>query len=347
MTPPAPRKANRRPALPTRDPHLRLDFGPWDRGSGVAQPTPEGDPDLFAVANLLRTADPDGRKTAVALREAFDQIYDGRRTGRWDYSQLMKTEKTHLGTVVQIVLQRELGLEDGQRLDFSAAGIEFDCKWSRNLYQWEFPTEMYLTKSNEQQPSLALLIWANEQTERWASGLIRIGPEFLHGGQGNRDKKRKLNLAGCDRIHWLYRDAPMIPNTLVRHPDLAGSLLAAQSGQEAIARLFRELQQEIINQATIEAIAQQTDCAKRVRDARIALAPEGIVIFGPYHPHPAMAHDLGLPVPKSGSFVSARLHPWLGDDRAHTTIAGAEWRLAESNDDVRQAPLLPRQGAER
>ena len=40
---------------------------------------------------------------ATALRDAIDQLLDGERTGRWDWYTLRKTEKTHMGTIVEIL----------------------------------------------------------------------------------------------------------------------------------------------------------------------------------------------------------------------------------------------------
>lgn len=116
--------------------------GPEPFGSGESPPAADSDPELWAVRERLLQLDPSGVRTAYALRESFDQIYDGQRTGRWDYTQLMKTEKTHLGTLVEIWLQRELVLDDGDELDYSIAGVDVDAKWSRNLYEWEFPLSL-------------------------------------------------------------------------------------------------------------------------------------------------------------------------------------------------------------
>ncbi len=98
------------------------------------------------------------------MREAFDQIYDGQRTGRWDYSQLMKTEKTHLGTLIEIWLQREFGFADGDDLMIQSLALTL-TRSGRNLYEWELPLEMYMRGDK-----LAILIWANEATLR--NGLL-------------------------------------------------------------------------------------------------------------------------------------------------------------------------------
>lgn len=286
--------------------------------------------------------DPDGVRTGYAIREALDQIYDGQRTGRWDYTQLLKTEKTHVGTLVEIWLQREFGFADGHDLDYRIADVDVDCKWSLNLYDWEIPQEMY-----SRGDKVALVIWANEYTARWASGLIRISEDFLRPLGRQRDGKRRLNDRGRDRILWIVPGADLVKNTLLHigDPRKLDLIAYATRGQTAVTNLFREMQGELVNRATVLTAAQQVDGAKRVRDARKHLKPDGIVIFGHYAPHPRMAAELGLPVPTLGRFVSARLYPWhSGDEESCTEIDGSLWRLARLDDPSTDAPTLPSQG---
>lgn len=325
-----------------------METGPRDWGSGATPPGALTDPVLHDVAQALRTIDPDGMKAANAIRTAFDHAYDGRRTGRWDYSQLMKTEKTHLGTLLEIWLQREYGLLDGAHLDFNVAGHDVDCKWSRNLYDWEFPIEMYQDKAGNARPGLAMVVWGNDHTERWALGLTRVDEGCLSSGR-NRDRKRKLNPRGRDSILWLHRDKNLLPNTLIRHPSVALEALAQNSGQQAVNTLFRCVQNELVNMSAVEACAQQQDSPKRVRDARKErnLGREGIVIFGHYAPHPEWCETLGLPRPVKGTFVSARLAEWHpAAPENYVTIEGRRWRCARGDDPVVVAPRLPEQGHE-
>lgn len=286
--------------------------------------------------------DPDGVRTGYAIREALDQIYDGQRTGRWDYTQLLKTEKTHVGTLVEIWLQREFGFVDGDELDYQIAGVDVDCKWSLNLYDWEIPQEMY-----SRGDKIALVVWANDYTARWASGLIRIGEDVLRPPGRQRDGKRRLNDRGRDRILWIAPGADLVKNTLlhISDPRKLDLIAYAARGQTAVTNLFRELTGELVNRATVLTAAQQVDSAKRVRDARRHLKPEGIVIFGHYAPQPQMAADLGLPVPSLGRFVSTRLYPWqLDDPEPWAEIENARWRRARPTDPVIAAPTLPIQG---
>jgi hypothetical protein len=332
------------PARPTAAGRPRPATGPTGFRTDARPPTPDKDPELWAVHAAIKAMDPHGHRIGYAIREALDQIYDGQRTGRWDYTQLMKTEKTHVGTLVEIWLQREFGFADGKDLDYRIAGVDVDCKWSLNLYDWEIPQEMY-----SRGDKVALVVWANEYTARWAAGLIRIDETVLRPPGRQRDGKRKLNDRGRDRIAWLFPGADLVRNTLLHVSDPAKleKIAYAAGGQTAVTNLFRELLGELVNRATVLTAAQQVDGAKRVRDARKQLRPHGIVIFGHYHPHPVMAAELGLPRPTLGRFVSARLAPWLpGDPEPHTEISGTVWRCARLDDPVVEAPPLPAQAKE-
>ena len=67
------------------------------------------DAELTAVEAALYRLDPTGGAVASVLRDTFDQLYDGQHSGRWAYEQLRKTEKTHMGTLVEINLHRRSG----------------------------------------------------------------------------------------------------------------------------------------------------------------------------------------------------------------------------------------------
>jgi len=279
------------------------------------------------------------------IRDTLDQIYDGQWTGRWDYRQLNKTEKTHVGTLIQINVQKALGLVDGERLDYKIAGVEVDCKWSMSMGGWEIPQEMYCNWG----PQIALVIWGNDYTSRWAAGLVRTEESYLRPVGKQRDKKRRLNEAGLSRIIWLQPGGDLVPNTLLRlSAEQRARILGSQSGQACVNSLFYEVQGQLVDRATVLTAAMQADSLKRVRDARKHLRAYGIVIFGHYAPHPDLATRLGLPRPELGSFVSARLVPAdVNWPDAKIEIQGGHWRLAEEGDPVATAPELPEQGREK
>ncbi|GGK94356.1 NaeI family type II restriction endonuclease [Mangrovihabitans endophyticus] len=332
------------PPRPKPKDRPRHSEGPVAPKTDARPPTPAEDPQLWSVRAEIERLDPTGVRTGYAIREALDQIYDGQRTGRWEYTQLHKTEKTHVGTLVEIWLQRELGLLDGEDLDYRVAGVDVDCKWSLNLYDWEIPQEMY-TRGDK----IALVVWANDYTARFATGLIRISEAVLRPMGRQRDGKRRLNDRGRDHILWIQPGADLVKNTLlhVQDPQKLDLIAYATRGQTAVTNLFRHLTGELVNRATVLTAAQQVDSAKRVRDARKHLKPEGIVIFGHYAPHPAMAHRLGLPAPTLGRFVSTRLAPWQpGDPEPYVEVEGGRWRRARTSDPIVPAPALPVQSVE-
>src|ERR1700739_3012661 len=96
-------------------------------------PSDEPDAELDAVEAELYRLRP--------VRDPVDQLYDGQHTGRWKYDQLHKTEKPHMGTLVEINLHRQFAFADGDATDYRIAGIEVDCKYSMTYGGWELPPE--------------------------------------------------------------------------------------------------------------------------------------------------------------------------------------------------------------
>jgi restriction endonuclease NaeI len=311
---------------------------------------PGTDPALERVMAALRTADPDGARMATAIRQAFDLLLDGQHTGRYRWDQLHKTEKTHAGTLVEIGVQRTLGLADGTTLDYFIAGSEVDCKFSHRGGGWMIPPEA--------EGRLLLLVQASDEEGVWSAGLVRASEEHLNPA-GNRDLKRTLNDTGRAAIEWLARGAALPENALLRLParDIE-AIFGWPKGQQRVNELFRRALGRRISRAVVATVARQDDYMKRVRDgggARHQLRDEGIVIFGDYAAHQALAAALGLPVPGPGEFVSARLarreepgepggHGDLGRRAAarFVRLEGADWLIARDGDAVEAAPLLPR-----
>ena len=163
---------------------------------------------IGSVASVIRSADPSGDRTGSVLRRTFDQLYDGQRTGRYDWGQLHKTEKTHFGTVVEINMQREFGFADGGKLDFKIAGVEVDCKFSQNYAKWMIPIEA--------RGEVCLGLWASDRDSRWSMGLFRATESML--SKGNRDGKASLKVEARSRILWLFDRAELPPNVLLHLP---------------------------------------------------------------------------------------------------------------------------------
>lgn len=289
------------------------------------------------MADYILAADPDGQRIGEVLRDTYDQLLDGQNTGRWDWLTLRKTEKTHMGTLVEINLHREFDFDDGDKMDYRIVGIDVDCKFSQAIGGWEMPPESL--------GHLCLVVWASDDLARWEAGLIRVREHLLRPG-GNRDAKRRLTDEGESRILWLY-DKPALPENLLLHlsEDARERIFTAGSGQRRINELFRSVTGRIIRRAVILTVAMQDDSLKRARDARLPkhLGSEGYLVLGHQEQDPLVAAALDLPVPRKGEFISVRVVPHHGEACAGVAeISGTLWRVADPHDAPGVAPQLSR-----
>jgi len=312
------------------------------------QPEPSNDAELDLVHAQIISMDPSGERFAAALRRTLDMLLDGQRTGRFRWEQLHKTEKTHAGTLVEINLQREFGFEGGaERMDYRIAGVDVDCKYSQDFGKWMIPQEAM--------GHLCLGVWASDQEGLWSAGLFRVTEEALTKKDGNRDGKRNLKASARDSIvRWLFKDAPLPENVLLRLPqqDL-DAIFEQDSGAKKLDELFRRVAAgrgkpgRRVSRSVVATVAMQEDYMKRVRyngGSRSRLQGEGIVILGQYWNHQAVAQRLGLPVPGAGESVAvhlARRAPWHGEAPS-VELKGQEWVIAVEDDPKGvEAPLLP------
>ncbi|WUX72039.1 NaeI family type II restriction endonuclease [Streptomyces sp. NBC_01429] len=298
----------------------------------------EDDPELAAVYQRLRQLDPDGMRFSIVLRDTIDQLLNGEATGRYDWKTLFKTEKTHAGTLVEINLQREFNFDDGTHMDYRIENIEVDCKYSQKFGGWMIPPEAM--------DHLCLLVWADDYQNCWSAGILRIRKEWLNAGN-NRDLKLTVRAEHRDKILWLWNRAPLPRNILLHMPDQDREAVFSQnSGQARLNELFRRVQRQRISRNTVRTIAQQKDYMKRVRGnggARSALQREGILIMGDYESHKRIASGLGIPVPRTGEFVSTRVKrlPESTEITKSVIIDGQRWAPASDTDPVQPAPTLP------
>jgi hypothetical protein len=308
-------------------------------------PSDDPDAELDAVEAELYRLDATGEQVATVLRDTLDQLYDGQRTGRWKYDQLHKTEKTYMGTLVEINLHRQFGFDDGDVTDYRIAGIEVDCKYSMSYGGWELPPEAI--------DHLCLLITASDEASSWSAGLIRVREEYLRD-RGNRDSKRQLSATGRGYVRQLWRRHGRLAGNIFLHMDPrdrerifgAKASRGTQHGQARTNELFRTVQRRTVRRAEVATVAQQDDFMKRARGnggARTALQPEGILVLGHQDHDPVVATALGLPVPRKGEFVSARVVPAHTDrDDPVAVIGGRPWALARPGDPRTPAPVIPR-----
>lgn len=303
------------------------------------------DTEIDMVQERLYSLDPRGDRTAAVIRDTFDQLYDGQRTGRWSFGQLYKTEKTHMGTLVEINLHREFGFDDGDATDYRIADIEIDCKYSMKDGGWTLPPEVV--------GHLALLVTANDQKSTWRAGVIRVTDDVLNEGR-NRDAKATLSKSARGDICWLWPENQRLsPNLFYQlEPEVRDRIFSAKSrrgnrhGQARTNELFRSVQGRIIRRAELATVAQQDDFMKRARSqggARSYLRAEGILVLGHQDNDPWVASQLGLPVPRKGQFVSARVTPARHDRFAPMVVINGEgWMVASEGDPVVEAPEITR-----
>jgi hypothetical protein len=300
-------------------------------GSGSAE-----DQALDEVEAWFLLNSPLERVFGEVLRQSIDEVLDGQRTGRYDPRVLEKTEKTYLGTKVEILCRTTFGFRRGQAMDFVVRGHEVDAKFSMNPFGWSIPKEA--------DGHICLLMHADDSKNHFAVGLVRIGQEILNPGK-NQDGKRTIARAHREKIRWLVKDGSLPENLLLELPDLIRgeifnvpvSRRAGNGGQERVNRLFRLVKKRIIRRETVLTVAQQDDGPKRVRDARIHLRKEGILILGHQKEHPRISRDLGIATPKKGEWISIKVRPSEMTSAVYSTYINGI-RYIEANPDEVPVP---------
>jgi hypothetical protein len=284
----------------------------------MVQPHFDDDDGLLAyLVERLRSAvsDPDGiiGATAQLIRRAIDEVIDAPRTKRLVLDQCEKTEKTYLGTKIEILFRDAIGQPKGKSLDLDLGGVDVDIKHSIGN-AWMIPTEA-LNKP-------CVLISENESSARFNLGLIVCRPENLTRG-GNKDQKLQISAYGRARIVWLAKDKPYPANIWQGFdPKLLKLINSHRGGAARVAELFRNLQRQPIPRSAIPAIAAQLDPLKRVRangGARDILRPEGIAILWGAKDR-ALIASLQLPAILSDEFIS--LKPRTTDESDQLRNAG-------------------------
>ena len=247
-------------------------------------------------------------QAAITLRRALDEVIDGMRTGRWSVDSLEKTEKTYIGTKVEILFRFEFELENGKTLDACIQGHEVDIKCTVRQ-NWMIPQEAV--------GELCLLVRIVDRRSRFSIGVVRASLDILTSGK-NRDGKRAITAAGKKTIRWLVEDGELPVNFLAEiDPAVRQQILSHRSGQLRINELFRLVQGQIIPRVAIETVAQQKDPMKRMRDARKMLREEGILVLGHQEDDPEIAKARGYPAPKKGEALALRLEGLVTTPPSH------------------------------
>lgn len=239
-------------------------------------------------------------KFSAMLRQCVDDVIMTPKTGRRSYDELEKTEKTYIGTRVEIELRAMLRLSKG-RLDTVILGHDVDIKNTMGS-NWMIPTEAI--------DSPCILVAADETRAVCYLGVFVARVDYLTAGQ-NKDSKKSVSSQGFGNILWLLRDHPYPPNFWrTVPPDVVERVFAGRSGNERMANLFREVQRAPITRDVVEAVAQQQDFMRRIRSdngkgTRDHLAREGILLLSGHY-DAALIEALGLPACSGSEFISHR-----------------------------------------
>jgi len=289
------------------------------------------DTSLQRAVNWFRAQAQMTERFGAAIRQSFDEVFDGQRTGRYSLKQLTKVEKTYIGTKVEIVIQTEFGLQRGQRMDYLVDGEELDAKWSIKSGGWMIPTEAV--------GELCLCMTADDVRSTFSVGIVRAEEANLRTST-NKDKKRQFNPEGIAAMSWLVDSGELAENLLLHLDDRTRSAILDDelSGQQRVNQLFRHVHRKIVSREVVLTVAQQDDGPKRVRDARKLLQPEGIIVLGHQGSHPGIAKSLGLRKPSKGSWIASRIVKAGPADKNTVLIVGEQWRLAAPDDPTAEGP---------
>lgn len=258
------------------------------------------DPGLAKVVEFFLQINGFETQAAETLRRALDEVIDGMRTGRWSVNSLEKTEKTYIGTKVEILFKFDFELPKGNKLDIRVEDTEVDIKCTV-LKDWMIPKEAV--------GELCLLVRIDDLRSKFWIGVIRATPSVLRLSE-NRDKKGSLSAEGKKSIHWLVEAGELPQNFLASlDPATRDKIFSHRnSGQARIKEMFRLVQGRIIPRIAIETVAMQKDPMARARHSRKPLLDEGILVLGHQGEEPSIAAARGYPVPKKGEMISIPLN---------------------------------------
>ncbi|UNK37734.1 hypothetical protein MNR02_14885 [Shinella sp. H4-D48] len=247
------------------------------------------------------------------LRQAFDEVIDAPRTGRFTLAETEKTEKTYVGTKVEILVRNHLDVPKGTILDMLVAGEEIDIKNTTGR-DWMLPREVVGRP--------AFLVRSSEKTALCDVGVVVCRPDYLRIST-NQDGKGQLLAAQHVNIWWILRQHPYPPNfwEILSVAD-RNEIVSARGGTHRIAALFEKVQDKPISRQQVSALAQQLDYMKRIRrngGARDILAPKGIALLWGQRDR-ALIEQLNLGPVTADEFISFR--PTSADDIALLKDAG-------------------------
>lgn len=266
--------------------------------------TVDQDHELDTIMFWLSCQEDVGGKITSAVRGAIDDVLNTRHLNRVDIHgpDVGKTEKTHVGTRVEIRLIKELDVERGAHLDMLIEGIEVDVKFTLGS-NWMIPSEAI--------DKLCLLINANDRKSVLSAGVLRCQREWLTGPAEDadvkqRDGKRSVSKEGKTHISYvLPPGSPLTENMLLHlEPDLREFVLGEEGQQTRFIELFRRKPNHVLTRHYVEAIGRSTDPQRRVRNVGPSLAELGLTLLcGTWIDQRDRAAQVGIEI-GDGDFVA-------------------------------------------
>lgn len=286
------------------------------RGTGIVGP---GHPDYAIIhqveAEILKRAGGIDRLRAEfpqLIRRGIDEVIDMPRTRRLRLDQCEKTEKTYLGTKIEILLREFLGLPKGI-LDLVVDGLDVDIKNTVGT-NWMIPGEAI--------GKPCILIMSDEKLALCQLGIVVAHQAYLRAGN-NRDKKGSFSASSFQHIYWILINYPYPPNFWENFDvKTAQWIMLGRSGSERLSRLFKSALGVSVHRDIIQGVAQQKDYMKRLRKnggARDTLARERIALLSGAYDAGAIAR-LGLDRIGPDEFIAFKAE--LADDIAYLKGTG-------------------------
>ena len=267
------------------------------------------------------------QEVSSLLRDSIDDVMQTAKTGRRSYAELEKTEKTYVGTRVEIELRSRLGVPK-RKLDLQLLGEDVDVKHTLGL-NWMIPSEAM--------GHVCILISSDEKRALCSMGLFAVRLEYLNAG-ANRDQKKSLSAFGFQNVMWLLNQAPLTQNfwRTISQAD-ADAIAAGTSGNDRMKELFRRVQDRPISRRVVEDTASQLDPTRRVRSdarnnrggTRDELAREGLLLMSAQANRELIA-ALGLPRLAKGEYISRRVRTAEEAEIARPAGFNVPWPLPSS-----------------
>lgn len=266
-----------------------------DRG-GQPHPLspPDQDVDLHKVRDSLLDRPDLARQVGDAVEDSVFYVLDGYRTHRFDLldERVEPDERKTVGTKLQYHLLDNLGLPKRRQPDTVIDGVNVDVKGTAptgNKPSWMIP--------REGQCEICLLVHIDVRQGRHRSWVMRTHRVWLHGGDGNGDRKRGISMpAFREYAIPLYDWTSLRPNPLkMLSVDEQGVVFGRAGQEKRIIALFVARPGTVIQRSVILTVcANRADPMRRVRATRVAMARNGTALLcGTWTSHKQLADRLG------------------------------------------------------